>query len=59
MVQDNAIGFLAGTKINYVVVNYYFSNNLTTPAMSCTGGTCIASATVALQGGQGDAVQAL
>jgi Flp pilus assembly protein TadG len=48
VVQDNAVGFLAGTKIDYVVVNYYVPNNLTTPVMSCTGGTCTASGTVGL-----------
>jgi Flp pilus assembly protein TadG len=42
VVQDNAVGFLAGTKANSVVVNYYISNNLTTPVMSCNAGTCTA-----------------
>jgi|HubBroStandDraft_6_1064221.scaffolds.fasta_scaffold536358_1 Flp pilus assembly protein TadG len=40
VVQDNAVGFLAGTKANNVVVNYYISNNLTTPVMTCNAGTC-------------------
>ena len=40
VVQDNAVGFLAGTKSNYVFVNYYIPNNLTTPAMVCSAGTC-------------------
>lgn len=42
VVQDNSVGFLAGTKINSVVVNYYISNNLTTPVMTCTPTTCTA-----------------
>jgi Flp pilus assembly protein TadG len=48
VVQDNAVGFLAGTRINSVVVNYYISNNLTTPVMSCTPTTCTATGTPAL-----------
>jgi Flp pilus assembly protein TadG len=43
VVQDNAVGFLAGTKSNSVVVNYYISNNLTTPVMTCNAGTCTAA----------------
>ena len=43
VVQDNAVGFLAGTKSNAVVVNYYISNNLTTPVMTCNAGTCTAA----------------
>jgi hypothetical protein len=42
VVQDNAVGFLAGTKGNSIVVNYYISNNLTTPVMTCNAGTCVA-----------------
>jgi Flp pilus assembly protein TadG len=42
VVQDNSVGFLAGTKINSVVVNYYISNNLTTPVMTCSSTTCTA-----------------
>jgi Flp pilus assembly protein TadG len=48
VVQDNAVGFLAGSKSNYVVVNYYIANSLTTPAMTCNAGTCTASGTPAL-----------
>ncbi len=48
VVQTNAAGFLAGTKIDYVVVNYYVPNNLTTPVMTCSAGTCTASATLTL-----------
>jgi Flp pilus assembly protein TadG len=48
VVQDNAVGFLAGTKSNSVVVNYYISNNLTTPIMTCSAGTCTAAATPVL-----------
>jgi len=37
------VGFLAGTRINSLVVNYYISNNLTTPVMTCTAaGVCTA-----------------
>jgi Flp pilus assembly protein TadG len=46
VVQDNAVGFLAGTKLNNVVVNYYISNNLTTPVMTCNAGTCTAGTPV-------------
>ncbi len=49
VVQDNAVGFLAGTKINSLVVNYYISNNLTTPVMTCTAaGVCTATGTPTL-----------
>jgi Flp pilus assembly protein TadG len=48
VVQDNAVGFLAGTKSNYVVVNYYISNNLNTPIMTCSAGTCTAAASPTL-----------
>jgi Flp pilus assembly protein TadG len=46
VVQDNAVGFLAGTKANSIVVNYYISNNLTTPVMTCNAGTCTAGTPV-------------
>jgi len=48
VVQDNAVGFLAGTKSNYVYVNYYIANNLATPIMTCNAGTCTAAASPAL-----------
>jgi len=48
VVQDNAVGFLAGTKANSVVVNYYISNNLTTPIMTCSAGTCTAASSPTL-----------
>jgi Flp pilus assembly protein TadG len=49
VVQDNAVGFLAGTKINNVVINYYISNNLGTPIMTCTAaGVCTAAASPTL-----------
>jgi hypothetical protein len=48
VVQDNAVGFLAGTKSNYVVVNYYLPNNLSTPIETCTGGTCTLAASPTL-----------
>src|SRR5580698_2243342 len=47
VVQDNAVGFLAGNKSNYVVVNYYITgplpggaSGLTTPVMTCNAGAC-------------------
>ncbi len=48
VVQDNAVGFLAGAKSNYVTVNYYISNSLTTPVMTCNSGTCTATGTPTL-----------
>jgi Flp pilus assembly protein TadG len=48
VVQDNAVGFLAGTKLNYVYVNYYIPNNLSTPIMTCNAGTCTAAASPTL-----------
>jgi len=48
VVRDNAVGFLAGTKINAIVVNYYISNNLTTPVMTCTPTVCTATGTPVL-----------
>jgi Flp pilus assembly protein TadG len=48
VVQDNSVGFLAGTKVNSVTVNYYISNNLTTPIMTCNAGTCTAAASPTL-----------
>jgi Flp pilus assembly protein TadG len=48
VVQDNSVGFLAGNRINAVVVNYYISNNLTTPVMTCTPTVCTATGTPAL-----------
>jgi Flp pilus assembly protein TadG len=45
VVVDNAVGFL-GTDSSYITVNYYIPNDLSTPAMSCTAGTCTASGTV-------------
>jgi Flp pilus assembly protein TadG len=46
VVQDNAVGFLAGTKSNYVTVNYYIPNNLSTPAMVCSAGTCTQNSSI-------------
>src|ERR1035437_1670513 len=48
VVQDTEVGFLAGAKINSLVVNYYISNNLTTPVMTCTPTTCTATGTPVL-----------
>jgi len=47
VVVDNAVGFL-GSDSSYITVNYYIPPNLSTPVMSCSGGTCTASATVTL-----------
>jgi Flp pilus assembly protein TadG len=43
VVQDNSVGFLSGTPSSYITVNYYIANNLNTPIMSCTAGTCTAA----------------
>jgi len=40
VVQDNAFGFLSGTKSSYITVNYYTANDLTNPVDQCNGGTC-------------------
>jgi len=48
VVQDNAVGFLSGTKANSIWVNYYISNNLSTPIMSCNAGTCTQASTPVL-----------
>jgi len=48
VVQENAVGFLAGAKSGYVVVNYYIVNNLDTPVMTCSAGTCTASTIITL-----------
>jgi Flp pilus assembly protein TadG len=48
VVQDNSVGFLSGSPSPYITVNYYISNNLTTPIMSCNSGTCTAAATPTL-----------
>jgi len=39
VVQNNAMGFLSGTKANYITVKYYTANDLTNPADSCNAGT--------------------
>lgn len=44
--EDYAFGFLAGNKANYVTVNYYTANNLTTPIESCNAGTCTQNGTL-------------
>jgi Flp pilus assembly protein TadG len=48
VVQDNAVGFLAGAKSNYVVVKYYIPNNLSTPIDTCNAGTCTLAASPVL-----------
>src|SRR3984893_18221113 len=40
VVQDNATGFLSGSRSSYITVNYYTTNDLTNPVDSCNGGTC-------------------
>jgi Flp pilus assembly protein TadG len=40
VVQNNAVGLPAGLDSSYITVNYYTTNNLTTPVMSCNNGTC-------------------
>jgi Flp pilus assembly protein TadG len=40
VVQNNAIGLPAGLASQYITVNYYTTNNLSTPVMSCSNGTC-------------------
>jgi Flp pilus assembly protein TadG len=44
VVQDNAVGFLAGKKGNYVTVNYYAPNDLTKVITSCNAGNCTPAA---------------
>ncbi len=45
-VQQNAFGFLSGTKSNLITVNYYTANNLSTPIESCNAGTCTLNGTL-------------
>jgi Flp pilus assembly protein TadG len=40
VVQDNAFGFLGGSKSSYIIVNYYTANDLTNPVMTCQSGAC-------------------
>jgi len=40
VVQNNAIGLPAGLASSYITVNYYTTNNLTTPVYSCSNGSC-------------------
>jgi Flp pilus assembly protein TadG len=40
VVQNNAVGLPSGLASSYITVNYYTTNNLTTPVMSCSNGTC-------------------
>jgi hypothetical protein len=40
VVQDNAIGFLSGSKATFLKVNYYTANNLSSPVMTCTTTGC-------------------
>jgi Flp pilus assembly protein TadG len=43
VVQDNAFGFLSGSNLNLVTVNYYTADNLSTPIESCNAGSCTQS----------------
>ena len=45
-VQSNAFGFLSGTRINLVTVNYYTANDLTNPVEVCNAGTCTQKGTL-------------
>ncbi len=40
VVQNYAIGLPAGLASSYITVNYYTTNNLATPVMACSNGTC-------------------
>ncbi len=40
VVQNNAIGLPAGLTSSYITVNYYTTNNLTTPVYTCSNGSC-------------------
>jgi Flp pilus assembly protein TadG len=42
VVQDNASGFLAGSKSDYLFINYYTPDDLTNPVITCNKGTCTA-----------------
>jgi Flp pilus assembly protein TadG len=46
VVQYNAFGFLSGANANYITVNYYTANSLSTPVESCNAGTCTLSGTL-------------
>ena len=43
--KDNAMGFLSGST-NYITVNYYTPNNLSTPVTYCQSGTCTQQGTL-------------
>ena len=36
--EDNAVGFLSGSKSSYITINYYTANNLNSPVMTCNCG---------------------
>ncbi len=40
VVQNNSFGFLSGAKSSYIVVNYYTTNDLSNPVMTCQSGSC-------------------
>jgi Flp pilus assembly protein TadG len=46
VVQDNSVGFLAGSKAQYINVNYYTANNLNTPVATCNQGGCNTTGTL-------------
>jgi Flp pilus assembly protein TadG len=44
--QDNSAGFLTGNNTQYLAVNYYTANNLSSPVMVCQGGSCSVTGTL-------------
>jgi hypothetical protein len=40
VVRNYAIGLPAGLASSYITVHYYTTNNLATPVMACSNGTC-------------------
>lgn len=45
-VQDNAIGFLSGSNIQKISVNYYTANDLTNPILTCISTGCTQNGTL-------------
>ncbi len=46
VVQDNAAGFLGGSKSQYIAVRYYTTNDLGNPVMTCQNGACTTTGTL-------------
>ena len=44
--QDQSFTFLAGSNSSYITVNYYTTNNLSNPVMTCNGGACSQTGTL-------------